>query len=128
MKLAAISAIAALVLAAPAVGLWDYPHGGHHGSEQPAPAAPIELQTRHGDRQASLQRDPAADARRLAVCIGLREHYVVDSRAVKASAREHCLHDGRAQLLDRYGAQGTAERTHGGADREDDRGSSHGSP
>jgi copper resistance protein B len=50
VKQAAISAIAALVLAAPALGQSDDPHAGHHESEQPAPAAPIAPGDHAADR------------------------------------------------------------------------------
>ena len=101
----------------------------HHGSGddglQSAAAAAIQLHTRHLDRQARLQRRPAAHARCFAVDVRLREHDIIDARGIHRGALQHFLDHRRTQMLDCDGLQASAERTDGSADRGDDGCSSH---
>ena len=79
---------------------------------QPAAAAPVDLQPRHADRQAGVQRRPPPDAGRLAVDVGLGEGDVVDEFRVDPGPLDHRLDRGGGEILDGNGAQAPAERAH----------------
>ncbi|MCY1227892.1 hypothetical protein D9M72_401830 [compost metagenome] len=102
-------------------------HRGRDDGLQAAAAAAVQLHARHLDRQAGLQRGPAADAGHFAVGVGLGKDHVVDTRGIDAAAFHHGANGGGGQFLHGHRAQAAAEGADGRAEGSDDCGSAHGS-
>jgi len=84
-------------------------HAAQRDGLQARAAATVELQARHVDTEAGIERGDAPDRRRLAVGVALAEDHVVDLLGGQRGAAHQLGDDGRSELGRRHVAEHAAK-------------------